>query len=50
MQPIRTEDEFYCDRCGEPADTVIEFDHNKVVLCKKHEEEFKEEIKERHLD
>ena len=49
MKPIRTEDEFYCQRCGGDADTVIEFENSKMVLCKKHEEEFKEWVREEHL-
>lgn len=49
MKPIRTEDEFNCQRCGAESDIKIEFENNTVILCSDCEKEFAEEIKERHL-
>lgn len=49
MEQIRTKDEFYCQECGDDAVTAIEFENTKMVLCKEHEEEFKEQIKEEYL-
>ena len=49
MQPIRTKGEFTCDKCDRDAVVSIEFPSHTYSLCKIHEEEFKEYIKEEHI-
>lgn len=49
MQPIRTRGEFTCDKCDRDAVVSIEFKSHTYSLCKIHEEEFKDYIKEEHL-
>lgn len=49
MQPIRTKEEFNCDKCSREAKVSIEFESHTYSLCEIHEEEFKEHIKDKHL-
>lgn len=50
MQEINKISERTCQRCGGAANVKIEFEHVDVILCYSCEEEFAEEIKQRHLD
>lgn len=49
MQPIRTEDEFTCQKCDRDAVIAIQFESMKVVLCEIHKEQFENYIKDEHL-
>lgn len=50
MQPIRTKEEFTCQKCDRDATVRIEFDHATFILCDIHEEELAEKIRDEHLD
>jgi len=51
MQPIRTEDEFTCQKknCDRESTVKIEFNNATYVLCEVHEKEFAEQIREEYV-